>query len=308
MRSFGRCSSLRTTLTCRLTPLFGTAIALLLLGGSCIRSAPSVTSIPPASPAGAPSALMRESITLTTSDNVRIAGHWYPVAQPKGWTLLLHMMPATKESYGKLAEELQRRNIASLAIDFRGHGESHGGPKGYERFTDAEQQAKINDVRAAMTWIEDNAEKSTTLPKEYGEHPPANYIKPRMVVVGASIGANLALQLFGEEPGLAGAVLLSPGLDYRGVKTDAIARTIRAHEVRDREQQGHLSPLLLAAGGVDDRYSSETVHDLAEILEGRAKIKSFGNAGHGTTMFEREPSFLPYVVDWITGTSVPFQP
>lgn len=242
---------------------------------------------------------MRESITFTTSDNVRIAGHWYPVAEPKGWALLLHMMPATKESYGKLAEELQRRNIASLAIDFRGHGESQGGQAGYVRFSDAEQQAKINDVRAAMTWVEDNAEKSATLPKEYGEHPPANYIKPRTVVVGASIGANLALQLFEEEPGLAGAVLLSPGLDYRGVKTDTIARAIRSQEARDREQQGRLSPILLAAGGVDDRYSSETVLALANLLEGRVKIKSFGNAGHGTTMFEREPQFLAELANWI---------
>lgn len=251
---------------------------------------------------------MRKSITFTTADNVRIAGHWYPVAAPKGWALLLHMMPATKESYEKLAEELQRRNIASLAVDFRGHGESQGGQAGYVRFTDVEQQAKINDVRAAMTWIEDNAEKSATLPKEYGEHPPANYIRPRTIVVGASIGANLALQLFEEEPGLAGAVLLSPGLDYRGVKTDVIARAIRAHEARDREQQGRLSPLLLAAGGVDDRYSSETVLALADLLEGRVKIKSFGNAGHGTTMFEREPSFPPYVADWITETIVPSRP
>jgi alpha-beta hydrolase superfamily lysophospholipase len=245
---------------------------------------------------------MRESVTLTTSDNIRIAGHWYPVAEPRGWALLLHMMPATKESYGNLAEELQRRNVASLAIDFRGHGESQGGPKGYERFSDVEQQAKINDVLAAMTWIEDSAEKSATLPKGYGEHPPANYIKPRTVVVGASIGANLALQLFEEEPGLAGAVLLSPGLDYRGVKADAIARKIRANEARDREQQGRLSSILLAAGGVDDRYSSETVLALANMLEGRVKVKSFGNAGHGTAMFEREPSFLPYVADWVTET------
>jgi len=244
--------------------------------------------------------MSRESITLTTSDNVRIAGHWYPIAEPKGWALLLHMMPATKESYGKLAEELQRRGIASLAIDFRGHGESQGGQAGYVRFTDTEHQAKINDVRAAMLWIEDNAEKSAKLPKEYGKAPPANYILPRLVVVGASIGANLALQLLEEEAGLAGVVLLSPGLDYRGVKTDAIARAIRDHESRDREQQGRLSPLLLAAGGADDRYSTETVHALAQILEGRVTIKSFGNAGHGTTMFEREPALLTEVAEWIT--------
>lgn len=278
-----------------LTPFVAMVVMFLLFGGSCDRKG-----VRPFTQQGlTPLRAMRESVAFTTQDNMRIAGHWYPVTEPKGWALLLHMMPAAKESYAALAEELQRRGIASLAIDFRGHGESQGGQAGYVRFSDTEQQAKIHDVRAAVLWIDDHAEQSATLPKEYGERPPANYIRPRLVVVGASIGANLALQLFEEEPGLAGVVLLSPGLDYRGVKTDVIARTIRTHEARDRTQQGRLSPLLLAAGGVDDRYSTETVHALAQILEGRVKIRAFANAGHGTTMFKREPAFLTEVADWI---------
>lgn len=214
---------------------------------------------------------MRESVSFTTQDNVRIAGHWYPVAQPKGWALLLHMMPATKESYVGLAEALRARGIASLAIDFRGHGESQGGQAGYVRFTDAEQQAKIKDVEASVAWL-----------RSHG------MAESKLTLVGASIGANLALQYLSNHPAVPAAALLSPGLDYRGVRTEPLARRIVASQ-----------HVLLAAGGADDEYSTETTRRIAGVLGDRAAVRTFANAGHGTTMLEREPSFLTEVADWI---------
>ncbi|MBI4450292.1 alpha/beta fold hydrolase [Candidatus Uhrbacteria bacterium] len=208
---------------------------------------------------------------MTTSDGVRIAGHWYPVTKQKGWALLLHMMPAAKESYGQLAEELERRDIASLAIDFRGHGESQGGQAGYVRFSDAEHQMKIHDVAAAVDWL-----------REQGARDAAT------VLVGASIGANLALQYLADHGAIPAAVLLSPGLDYRGVKTEPLARRVASSQ-----------RVLLAAGGEDDDYSTETVRALAMIMGDRATTRKFANAGHGTTMFQREPTLLIDVADWI---------
>jgi len=214
---------------------------------------------------------MRASITLTTSDNVRIAADWYSVAQPKGWALLLHMMPATKESYVGLAEALHARGIASLAIDFRGHGASHGGPNGYTRFSDAEQQAKRLDVEAAIAWLRTQG-----------------MTEPRVVLVGASIGANLALQHLADHPTIPAVVLLSPGLEYRGVRTEPLAARVESGQ-----------RVLLAAGGTDDDYSTATVQRLAKMLGDRATVRTFASAGHGTTMFAREPQFLIEAADWI---------
>ena len=45
--------------------------------------------------------------------------------------------------------------------------------------------------------------------------------------VGASIGANLSLQYISEHPEFKTAVLLSPGLDYRGVKTEPLAKILK---------------------------------------------------------------------------------
>lgn len=212
-----------------------------------------------------------EHITLATTDGIRLAADWYAVPQPRGWALLLHMMPATKDSYAGLAGALAERGIASLAFDQRGHGGSDGGPKGYEAFTDAQQQAKRLDVDAGIAYLGGQG-----------------MVPERLVVVGASIGANLALQYLAEHPDVPAAVLLSPGMDYRGVFLAPLAAHIAPHQ-----------RVLLAAGGSDDAYSTETVAELAEMFDDRVTLRTFTRAGHGTTMLEREPEFLREIVQWI---------
>ncbi|MBI4143038.1 alpha/beta fold hydrolase [Candidatus Uhrbacteria bacterium] len=212
-----------------------------------------------------------ERIALTTTDGMTIIGNWSAVAQPHGWALLLHMMPATKESYAALADALAARDVASLAIDERGHGESTGGPDGYQRFTDAEQQAKIYDVAAAMNWL-----------------IAQGAVEARIIIVGASIGANLALQWLATHPIVPAAALLSPGLDYRGIRTEPLAESLAPTQ-----------HIFLAAGGTDDEYSTASVHRLANILANRATTRLLTSAGHGTTMFEREPACFTETVGWI---------
>ena len=45
---------------------------------------------------------------FTTKDNVKIAYKLYEVSQPKGYLLLAHMMPATKESWDEFAKFMQK--------------------------------------------------------------------------------------------------------------------------------------------------------------------------------------------------------
>ncbi|MFH1430246.1 MAG: alpha/beta fold hydrolase [Candidatus Uhrbacteria bacterium] len=214
---------------------------------------------------------MNECVSFQTSDGVRLAAHWYPVEQPRGWALLLHMMPATKESYATLANELQEQDIACLAFDQRGHGESDGGPQGYESFSDEQQQEKWLDVCAALGWLAVQGMKEECL-----------------VVIGASIGANLALRLLVEHQHLPAAVLLSPGRNYRGIETLPLAQRVRSAQ-----------RVLLAAGGADDAHSTETVYALKTVLDGRADTRVFEHAGHGTAMLERVDGFIEEVVQWV---------
>ena len=63
---------------------------------------------------------------LKTSDSINLCYEWRSVKNPKGYLVLLHMMPATKESWDTFAKKMQREGYASVAIDLRGHGESDG--------------------------------------------------------------------------------------------------------------------------------------------------------------------------------------
>ena len=117
---------------------------------------------------------------LKTSDGIKIAYDLYDVADPKGYIILAPMMPATKESWRDFANFTQKQGYSSIAIDLRGHGQSEGGPNGYENFSDNDHQKSIRDIEAAVEFL-----------KNKGARPD------RIILVGASIGANLSLKYLG---------------------------------------------------------------------------------------------------------------
>jgi len=137
-------------------------------------------------------------VNITTSDGVKIIGNYYqPAGIIKGFVLYVHMMPATKESYNELATRIQRVGYAGLSIDLRGHGESQGGPKGYLTQTNKQTQNSINDIEASIEFLK--------------KHGATN---SNISIVGASIGANLAIEYASQNNLIERIVALSPGLDY----------------------------------------------------------------------------------------------
>jgi dienelactone hydrolase len=150
------------------------------------------------------------------------------------------------------AGRLKAAGIASLAIDLRGHGGTGGAED-----RDLAQQ----DVAAAFEGL-----------RHVSGVDPA-----RVGVVGASIGANLALVQAANSGDVAAAALLSPGLDYFHVKIDGLAA--RAQNV----------PLFLAASE-DDGYSAQTVRILDEEATGEHELSAFDGSAHGTDMLAQHPS------------------
>lgn len=213
--------------------------------------------------------VMAQKITLTTSDGKTIIGD-YAGKSGQPAVLMLHMMPATRSSWREFSEKLNTSGFQTLAIDLRGHGESSGGPEGWKRFSDEEHQASIHDVEAGMDFIK-------------SKNPS------KIFITGASLGANLALEYAATHHDIQGVILLSPGLDYRGVKTETAVRNLRSG-------QG-----VYYAASRDDPYSAETVGTLSRAgpVGAKKEIKIFDKAGHGTTIFEREPAFMGELVGWL---------
>lgn len=199
-----------------------------------------------------------EKISLAAADGQKISANFYNSPDAKGWLLLTHMMPATKESWNSFAQEMQKNGYSAIAIDLRGHGESQGGPDGYKEFSDEEHKASISDLEAAWNFL-----------KSRGAIPE------KTAVIGASIGANLSLQFLAVHPDIAKGVLLSAGLDYRGVKTEMAAKNLNISQ-----------SIVLAASKNDDGNAGENQLLFKALPDKMNKhLIIFERGGHGNSMF-----------------------
>lgn len=222
---------------------------------------------------------MRQSLFIKTDDGVEIAADYYPVEKSIHGAVLIHMMPETRRSFYVFAAKLQARGISALAIDLRGHGDSIRGPEGakldYKTFSDKGHQESIHDVRAGVSLLRSKGIQELCL-------------------IGASIGANLALQELADTNDIRKAVLLSPGYNYRGIETKPFMARLHAGQA-----------VLLAASSDDMRGSGHSAEEMAYGLASQAplgvrtEVKFFSGAAHGTELFEREPSFMDEIIVWI---------
>lgn len=226
--------------------------------------------------------IQTDKITFSTLDGVFIKGNWQIPKGAKVCALLLHMMPSTRESFASLSEKLYESGIATLAIDLRGHGESLAKKSGdeklgklielnYKDFSDEQHQASRLDVDAALNFIK-----------------VKGFNEDKTVIVGASIGANLTLDAMSRYSRIARGVLLSPGLDYRGVKTEAAAKAL---------EQGQKVWTIAAEG---DAYSAQTCETLAKMKSENIPSKIFGGSDHGTNLFNSQPDLIADIVRFLS--------
>lgn len=205
-------------------------------------------------------------VTVQTADDVFIKGDWKAPVRAARAVLLLHMMPATRKSFAGFAAFLNKAGFATLAIDLRGHGESTAqGSKflDYRNFTDHEHQASRLDVDAAVSYF-----------KKQG------FEESGISFVGASIGANLSLDALHRYASSTHAVVLSPGLDYRGVRTDMAIQQLNAQQK------------ILIYAAVGDTYSAESSKKLQELNPKQSTLSLLTGSEHGTNIFAAQESKL----------------
>ncbi len=154
------------------------------------------------------------TVRLTTPDEVGIFASYYPVdGESAPAVVLIHSLGQTRNAWADFATMLQTNGIAALAIDLRGHGDSTRkltaqGPQflDHRTFTERDYRDMLLDVNVAVDWV--------------SEQPGIN--KQRIGIIGSSIGANIALRYAILNEDLAAIGLLSPGINYRGVRTDDV--------------------------------------------------------------------------------------
>lgn len=199
-------------------------------------------------------------ISVRTEDGVTLNGMYYePSRRPAPGIVLLHMLGRTHEDWDRAGSQLADAGFAVVAIDFRGHG--------------SELSSMAFDVKAAKAFLRERPEVVGTI---LGE-------------AGASIGANLALLDAADDPGVRSIALLSPGMDYRGLRIEPAMKKF-----------GTRAALLVSS--TKDPYSWRTVRQLALIGPGSREVRLSDSVAHGTTLLSRDGELISALVDWFRRT------
>jgi alpha-beta hydrolase superfamily lysophospholipase len=202
-------------------------------------------------------------VSLTAGDGTPLAGMLYEASlRPAPGVVLVHMLGRSKDEWSETAERLQFAGMTTLAIDLRGHGQSGG--------YGSELPAMVGDVQAALRWLAGRP----------GVRPTA------MAIAGASLGANLAALAAADDPSVVGVALISPSLDYRGLRLDPpVIKKLAGR------------PLWLAAS-TEDPFSLRTIKELAADGVGREQRLSSVRE-HGTPLLASDQELARALVDWL---------
>ena len=211
-----------------------------------------------------------QRVTIRTDDGVSLAATWYePGTRQAPAVILVHMLHRTRHDWDSVASRLSSEGIGALAIDLRGHGESTGGEAGEA----SDYSALVKDVTAARRYLAARADVQQS----------------HVGIAGASIGANLAVLAAAADASVASLALLSPSLDYRGLRVEAAMKKYGAR------------PALLIASD-EDAYAVRSAKDLQKAGGGTRELLVLSHAGHGTIMLSRDADLARTLVDWFRRT------
>jgi pimeloyl-ACP methyl ester carboxylesterase len=217
-------------------------------------------SSPAAIPLGA-----AQRVTLRTDDGVQLGATWYePVTRPGPAVIFVHMLQKSRRDWDALANSLSAAGIGALTFDLRGHGDSQGSAQ--------DHTAMLQDLRAAKRFLIGRSDVT----------------QGRIGIVGASLGATLAAMLAADDPAVRSVALLSPSLDYRGLRIEPSMRKLGSR------------PVLLVASS-EDAYALRSARELQKNATAR-ELQVLTSAGHGTTMLTRSPELVSTLVDWFRRT------
>ena len=202
-------------------------------------------------------------VTFPSSDGVLLSAMLYEAgSRPGPGIVLVHMLGRSKDEWVAIAERLQDSGLTTLAVDLRGHGQSAG--------NGSDLPAMVGDVRAALTWL-------STRPSV---QPSA------LAVVGASLGANLAALAAADDPQVRIVAMVSPSLDYRGVRLDAAVMRKLANRA------------VWMAASAEDPYALRSIRELVSD-NGVQEQRLSPVRGHGTSLLKADADLARALVDWL---------
>ena len=187
-----------------------------------------------------------------------------PSQRPAPAVVLVPMLGRSKDDWDAVGQRLADANILALAIDLPAQSDP-GGAKVLSGWS--------ADVRAAVSYL---GSRQDVRPAGIG-------------IAGASLGASLGALAAAELPAVHSLALVSPALDYRGVRIEAAMK-----------QYGGRPALLVASS--HDPYAARTVRELAKDPPGTRETRFSDTVAHGTVLLARDPDLVRALVEWFQAT------
>ena len=185
--------------------------------------------------------------------------------RPAPAVVLVPMLGRPKDDWEAVANQLADANISTLSIDLPG----------------TSLPADPAELAGWHQAISGAVEYLATRPTE---------VNPSLIgVAGASLGANLAVLAAAANPSVRSLALVSPSLDYRGVRVEG-----------PLAQYGSRPALLMAS--LQDPYAARTVRTLAKDAPGVRQLRWSTAQAHGTALLGRDPDLVRSLVEWFQQT------
>ena len=181
--------------------------------------------------------------------------------RPAPAVVLVPMLGRPRDDWQLVAQRLAEAHISALAIDLPGAG------------VPAEPGALAawsEDVRAAVAFLASR---------------PADVRAGSIGLAGASLGANLAAVAAAADPAVRSIALVSPSLDYRGVR---IEEPMRMYGAR---------PALLMAS-LQDPYAARSIRELSHEPPGPRELRWSSVPAHGSLLLQRDTDLIRSLVEW----------
>jgi dienelactone hydrolase len=184
--------------------------------------------------------------------------------RPAPAVVLVPMLGRPKDDWQAVAERLAAAGMHALAIDLPG-------------------MDLPADPQALQTWHEDVGAAVVFL-------AGLSEVRPGAVgMAGASLGANLVAVAAAAAPDVRSIALVSPSLEYRGVRIEAALHQYGARQV-------------FMAASVQDPYAARSAREMEKMGTGSREVRWSSVPAHGTALLSGDPDLVQTLVDWFQRT------
>jgi len=203
--------------------------------------------------------------TVATGDFRQLSiRHFAPLDSSAPTIIIVHDWALPCDQWTDIAERLQGLGFGVLLFNLRGHG---GSSTAYYFMNNAQIAQMHFDVEAAVSFARSRG-------------------GARVFILGAGLGANLAINQAITDGTIAKVVAVSPGLNYRGNRIDQAPEELEP----DR---------LMLIASLEDVYSVYTVRQLQRRYAEPPRVHLYNNAGHGVWILKRLGSSVDTIASWL---------